>query len=818
MPLTLNNTNTLTADNIFVSGTNLSDLYATINYVNTNSGGISQQDVDDSLAPLFSKDIAYNSTLTSHISLIDTNTTDIATHTNDISVLNTKQIQNFAGITDINTNLTNNYQTNSQLSTNFYNKTEIDTSLNNYYTQAVANTVFYSQTYVNNNIYTKTEVDGLIAGAGGGGGYTDTEIDNFLNLKEDKSTFTDRFSVFPIIECSIPTIIHQGLTLKNSVVNVEPLEGLLFSNQFGAEVDRVVSVFKNQTNYISLQGNKIIANATSDDSLTVLDLNPANNVKISNLTIGDITVPNTGSDIIRNSGDANYTLRVRDTQGVWEFRNRNFRCMNPSNPANGTEMILHDTGNDYRLRIGSQTNAQVGIGVQYNSSYFLNVGGLSNFNQARVATDLEVIGNLDLTSSTGDIQIPLTGMDIHRSSGDSNYSLRVRDGQGVFEFRNRTFNCLNASNTGIGTLMELQNTNTAEIRVGSATNARMGIGANPVLGFHLTVGGTSQFGWVRINQNLTVVGNYWVDTNGRIFQRADASNSLNIVSTGQINFSLQTDRATDPTTGTIALQLDDTNGITINRAVINNQTFNSIGRMTAESDLDVWGELFFQHSSSIKETLNGSDYDLDIRNGDTDRAINFIIGTIGSTPELQLTEGKVNLLGNLEITHTDVAGSQRVLINNPDTDGFIRLSNNNLSRLDATNDGVDVYGDLSYTGSLIPSSDKRLKKDIKELNSKKAVELVKYIKPKTYHFIDDRQKGKSCCGFIANDFMETKKLPDEWQNLVKEGTDGYLKFDYTITTPILWSALQATINEVDKLKKEVNKLKGKGKGNRRDSN
>ena len=55
-------------------------------------------------------------------------------------------------------------------------------------------------------------------------------------------------------------------------------------------------------------------------------------------------------------------------------------------------------------------------------------------------------------------------------------------------------------------------------------------------------------------------------------------------------------------------------------------------------------------------------------------------------------------------------------------------------------------------------------------------------------------------------------MPDEWQNLVKEGKDGYLKFDYTITTPILWSALQATINEVEKLKKEVNKLKGKGKG------
>ena len=55
MVLTLNTTNTVSADNILVRGTNLSDLYATINYVNTSSGGISQQDVDDSLAPLIFK-------------------------------------------------------------------------------------------------------------------------------------------------------------------------------------------------------------------------------------------------------------------------------------------------------------------------------------------------------------------------------------------------------------------------------------------------------------------------------------------------------------------------------------------------------------------------------------------------------------------------------------------------------------------------------------------------------------------------------------------------------------------------------------------
>ena len=171
---------------IFSTGVSeIGEQFATLDYANNQivaSGGASQ-DLHVSILTLNSKDIAYNSKLQPHhISLIDTNTTDTATHTNDISILNRKQIQNLAGINDINTNLTNNYQTNSQLSTNFYDKTEIDATLNSYSTQAVANTVFYSETYVNNNIYTKTEVDGLIAGAGGGGGYTDTQIDNFLNL------------------------------------------------------------------------------------------------------------------------------------------------------------------------------------------------------------------------------------------------------------------------------------------------------------------------------------------------------------------------------------------------------------------------------------------------------------------------------------------------------------------------------------------------------------------------------------------------------------------------------------------------------------
>ena len=38
--------------------------------------------------------------------------------------------------------------------------------------------------------------------------------------------------------------------------------------------------------------------------------------------------------------------------------------------------------------------------------------------------------------------------------------------------------------------------------------------------------------------------------------------------------------------------------------------------------------------------------------------------------------------------------------------------------LEVNDGGIDVIGDISYTGSIGPSSDKRLKENIKEINTK----------------------------------------------------------------------------------------------------
>ena len=167
--------------------------------------------------------------------------------------------------------------------------------------------------------------------------------------------------------------------------------------------------------------------------------------------------------------------------------------------------------------------------------------------------------------------------------------------------------------------------------------------------------------------------------------------------------------------------MNDTNGITINRAVTNNLTFNSIGNIVGEADVISWGRFMFQNSSELKEVLDGQ-YKLFVRNGDTLGDINLTVGLEASTPEIKLTDGKVKM-NNLEITQETISTVDQIQFLNTDAGGeyafyfgSVSVSNDVFS---ISPGGILVNGDIEYTGSLIPSSDKRLKKDIKELNQKR---------------------------------------------------------------------------------------------------
>ena len=772
MPLTLNNTNTLTADNVIVSGTDISLLYATKTELN---------DIN--------------------------NTTEVTANTDAIAVLNTKQLQNFNNINAINDDLTNKYQTNTMLSSNFYNKTEIDATFTNYYTSTQIDTNL-STNYQNNtllaiNFYNKGEVDTLIAGAGGGGGYTDTEIDNFLALKANLSLFTDNVSFFPVIDLSRPTILHQGLTLKNSTFNIEPLAGLIFSNQFGAEADRDVATFRNQTSYITLKGDKILCNNTSDDTMKQLDLSNNNaGYKMS----GKIETP-TGGLVVENTADANLSFTVRNTDNYITFNNDSIDCYNSVGDT-GRILNLNSNANEYvkshSLLVDTASNTLTG-------GYTLDV-----VDSAIVRQNLKVDGNLDLTNDLNydgeNANINnANGLTFYKNTTDASNVLTVKNAQGYLKFNSFNINAYNTSNDSSSLLL----LNTAN---GNGVYC-LSLGIGVIQGSNkLNVsGGNSNFGGTASFQNIsTFNSDIYVNNSGRIFQRADANNSLNVISTNEINFSLQSNRTTDPTTGTIALQLNDTNGITINRAVTNNQTFNSIGNIVGEADVISWGRFMFQNSSEFKEVLD-TQYKLYIRNGDALGDINLTVGLEASTPEIKITDGQVTLVGQLEITNTDVSGQQRVLINNPDDDGFIRLSNNNLSRLDATNTGVDVYGFLTTTNNadiggnvtcvaLTETSDAKLKENIKEINTKECYKAVKYIKPKTYNFIKDEDK-KSNLGFIADDIKDAK-IPKEWDNIIYYNEEGVKLLADNKMSVVLWGCVQELMKEVEDLKKEVKKLKG----------
>ena len=593
----------------------------------------------------------------------------------------------------------------------------------------------------------------------------------------------------------------------------------MFSNQFGAEADRDVAVFRNQTSYITLKGKKINCNATSNDNEEALELNNQGNgiVQIGTAStarvgigaspnplyflavagtssfdvirsairldlIGDMFVKGTGSDIVRPSATSDYTLRVRDNVGTFEFRNNKF------GRTNG-QMVLQDDG-DCELFIGTEGTARVGVGTTPDANYFLNVGGTSNFNTARITNGLE------LENETANINNS-NGLTLYKDTTDASSVLTVKNAQGYIKFNSFNINAYNTSNDSSSLLL----LNTAN---GNGVYClSLGIGAIQGANKLNVSGGNSNFGGTSSFQNTsTFNGNIHINNSGRIFQRADANNSLNVISTNEINFSLQSNRADDPTTSSIALQLNDANGITINRAVTNNQTLNSIGNITAEANLNIWGELLFQHSSGIKETLNGSDYDLDIRNGDTDRAINLIVGAIGSTPKISVSEANINVLGHLDITHSTVSTSERVKMDNPDADGLLFNSINGANILEVSSSGVYVNGTLDN------SSDVRLKENIKEVNSKTFVEMVKYIKPKEFKYIDKDEKH---IGFIADDVLNSK-MPKDWYNIVHQGSEGYLRMDYSKMVAPLWGCVQSLLSEVEDLKKEVKKLKGKGKG------
>ena len=80
--------------------------------------------------------------------------------------------------------------------------------------------------------------------------------------------------------------------------------------------------------------------------------------------------------------------------------------------------------------------------------------------------------------------------------------------------------------------------------------------------------------------------------------------------------------------------------------------------------------------------------------------------------------------------------------------------NTNISNISA-----EFRNTIQVKGDIVGSSDNRIKKDIFDINSKNALDLISRINPKSFNYIDNIDKGfKNNYGFIAQDII--KNIPD----------------------------------------------------------
>ena len=797
MTLTLNNTNTVSANNVVINGTDISSLHATINYVDTEisninvgsgGGGITQAELDTQLAPI----IAYNASQDLVITDINNNLTNNFQTTAQlninfynktevdtaIGVVDTKALDNFNAINAINTNLTNNYKNNTQLDndyytkaqidannwidntalapyalsstltndyltstqigTSYYNKTEIDannwidnTALAPYATTATLTTNYQTNSQLATNYYNKGEVDGLIAGVSGGGG-----VSNPIELV-DANTSIERYT----------NATKSNISLDLSINETASAIRLINGNNDDTDTNTYIEC-NNTTNGTTFFKQLFINGATSFLNDTVF-----------------LPVSANGISLWRVSNNTNPTLRIRDGTAQWIYVNNNLKCTN-ANTEDGNIMILNDNSavnNSNRMRLGSLTSAEVGIGKANESGYFLSVGGATKVDSLEVDNNITMNGDTITATNSN-------GIEVFKNTTDASAVLQVKNAQGYIKMHSFNINAYNTSNDSQSFL--LLNTATAG---GAVYCNNLGIGAIAGGATRLNVagGGSANFGGncVFNGSDNTFQNNILISSRGRIYQQSNANFSLNHIATIEQNFCIQSNRSADPTASDIFINLNDTNGITLNKPTVFNDTVNTKGKLTSEGDFDV------------------------------------DIGATG-TPEFRVLGSSVNFFERFSITHTTAVGAvEQIFLRNPDTDGETITEIGTKNVLTVNTGGIDVIGDISYTGSIGPSSDKRLKEDIRDLEIEKAVELVRYIVPKTYKFIDKEKYGdKYHCGFIANEFI-TDKMPPEWSNIVREGRDGYLRFDYSATTSILWSALQYSLKENEEMKDALKTMK-----------
>ena len=444
---------------ITVSETGTSSLqqdYATITYVDNEisninvgaGGGITQAELDTQLAPIIAQNagqdlvitdintnLANNFQTTTQLNVNFYNKTEVDTA---IAVVDGKALTNFIGINAINTNLTNNYKNNTQLDDDYYTKTQIDannwidnTALAPYATTATLTTNYQTNSQLATNYYNKGEVDTLIAGAGGG-------VSNPIELV-DANTSIERYT----------NATKSNISLDLSISETASAIRLINGTNDDTDTNTYIEC-NNTTNGTTFFKQVLLNEAIIFNNDTVF-----------------LPVSANGIQLWRISNNTDPTLRIRDGTAQWIYVNNNLKCTN-ANTEDGNMMVLNDNSavnNSNRVRLGSLTSGKVGIGKANESGYFLSVGGATKVDSLEVDNNVTMNGDT-ITSTNGN------GIEVFKNTTDASNVLTVKNAQGYIKIHSFNINAYNTSNDSQSLL--LLNTATAG---GAVYCNNLGIGA-----------------------------------------------------------------------------------------------------------------------------------------------------------------------------------------------------------------------------------------------------------------------------------------------------------------------------------------------------
>ena len=218
---------------------------------------------------------------------------------------------------------------------------------------------YLTSTQIGTSYYNKGEVDTLIAGAGGG-------VSNLIELV-DANTSIERYTN------ATKSNISLDLSINETTSAIRLING---------------------TNDDTDTNTYIECNNTTNGTTFFKQVFFSEAMIINNDTVF-LPVSANGISLWRTPNNTNPTPRTRDGTAQWIYVNNNLRCTNASE-EDGNIMILNDnsaSNNSNRMRLGSLTSAEVGIGKANESGYFLSVGGATKVDSLEVDNNMTMNGD-----------------------------------------------------------------------------------------------------------------------------------------------------------------------------------------------------------------------------------------------------------------------------------------------------------------------------------------------------------------------------------------------------------------------------------------